>query len=283
VKRAVIGAAAACLAIIAAFFLLRAQSATDGVQSRPVVTVNLVIPSKHVVAAGTPVAFEVSLSGLADAPPISVGNRWSPWPDLIDVTIRGSDEATRIEVVRSGTPSGIHLRRDDRNGWAIERLNGGRARIHGREYVHTMRLTIPPEVSARLAAGRYSIAATLATRWWDIGGWRGRIESAPVTFEVVAESPAHVRERLASTAAYWLQASDAAKAERAARELLSAHPTDIHGHMLLGDALAHQGRKMDALDAYSVALGLAESVGGREPPVHIFNRMGALFGKNARR
>lgn len=63
-------------------------------------------------------------------------------------------------------------------------------------------------------------------------------------------------ERLAGTTRYYLSAGRSAEALRFAQELATLEPERARSHVLLGDALALQGRTKEALSAYRRAMKL---------------------------
>ncbi len=280
-KRSAIAAAIVALTLTAVF-VLRSRPADDERRARPALSLNLKFPLQRAVMPGTPVAFEITLSGLSEGPAFSVGNRWSAWADLINVTLRRGGAPVAVEVIRTGKPSDFRVARDPKRASSVEAQGGGRATIHGRDYFHVISLAIAPDASARLATGRYSITAALATPWWQVRGWRGRVEAAAVTLDVAEQSDALIRQRLSTTASYWLQTGQPASAERAARELVAFVPASSEAHILLGDALMRQGKKMEAWSAFSEALSLVEAPSASEPPSRVFERMAALFPRDGK-
>lgn len=215
------------------------------------------------IVPGTPLIFEIALTGSPSSRGLDVGSRWRPWYELIHLedarsrapltwTLKSAEPPRSLSVVESA---------DGRPEITTE-VASDLAHLEAGRQVHTITEAVSPDVTSHLTPGIYRVHAVLETPVWLIWGWRGRIVSGPVIVTIADPTTAGNQraaleaERLTLTSDYYLRFEQFEDAERVARELVQSAPTQANGEMLLGDALAGLNRREDALAAYRRALTL---------------------------
>jgi hypothetical protein len=234
------------------------------------------------IVAGTPLTFEIFLTGTAAGGSIRVGGLGAPWYRLITLEAAGGAAALPWPLVAVGPPRSTVYARDTQDRPIVTSLPARTAAmIQGLSAVHVVTLGVSPEDSARTPVGSYRLLARLSRPWWMFWSRHGTIVSAPVTIEVSSGgNGVDVRERRRETAAFYLAAGRHAEAQQSALAWLQAEPDSSDAYAILGEAREAQGDSIAAMDAYRRALRLRAP--SREPPEYLEHRLSALMRKTRR-
>jgi hypothetical protein len=234
------------------------------------------------VLPGTPLVFEVALTGSPSSTGFDVGSRLRPWHELIHL----EDPHGRLSwpLTSLGVPRSMAIVRQPDGRPNVATYSGPVARLESGRHVHVTTMAAIPDITAALRPGVYRVRAVLETPFWLRWGWRGRVTSPPVTI-IVRDSGASGQqtaaleyERLRRSAALHLSLERFDAAERAARQLVARKTRDAEAHLLLGDALAGLNRRREALTEYRRALSVAGPT--YDEPSALFERMQWLRGNS---
>lgn len=263
---------------LSAIYLLGRPANEAVAETRLVIELRVNDDEAVTVGPGTPLIFTVALRGSQQSGNSSIGSEKTPWHQLLTVELRRDGAAADLPVVPVGRPLSAYLMRDadGRPSWKEESRSV--AELRGSEAIHVQRFALGPATIVDQA--RYAARARLKTR---PEGFRGRSVEAfsnEIVVTVVRPTDDSARrrsdiDRLLLVAQYSVMRGLHADASRAAEELVALDPDNANAWVLLGDARAYDKRTFDALDAYQKALRLAQH--GREPPVHILNKISAVM------
>jgi len=220
---------------------------------RPILSLRVNFSRAVTIAKGTPLLFDVSLSGSGQEDAIRIGR----WDSLVRVVRAGSDDSLPWAVTIVGQPRSTRIE----TAPGLPRILTERTEtaLLARGRTHTIVLAAEPESMANATPGTYQITAVLEKGFWPPWGWRGRVESAPVTVVVSAGGDQFEHERLGLSAQFYLAARRPEDARRVATELVARNRKDPSGWLLLGEAFAALDRQRDALAAYRTALAMSRN------------------------
>lgn len=212
------------------------------------------------VLPGTPLVFDLSISGSPSGPAFDLGSRWRPWHTLVWVEDAGGGPS--LPSIPPGAPRSLSLVADAAGRQSLLEDTSPVAHFDGSRHVHAVTFTLGPDATAAMQPGTFRFRAVLETPLWLRWGWTGRVVSAPVTVVIVDSSQAGERreeldvQRLALLAGFHTTAGRFGDAHQSATQLARLRPTEVRSHVLLGDTLAGLNRYTEALDAYRRAMAL---------------------------
>lgn len=219
----------------------------------PVLTLLVNRQGAAVLAQGTPVVFDVYLTGTRRGRQTRIGSSASPWHRLVLLEHVETKELLPWRTTVLGAPRATEYGFAEGRP-AVTQHDASAARIGGVGRVQKVTIAVAPEDSAPIAPGVYHVRAVLETPFWEFRGWRGLVASAPVTLTIAAgpggSDPSLEAARLTESARFYLSAQRFDDAHRAASELLQREPESADAYILIGDALAGSGRNREALEAY---------------------------------
>ncbi|OGP86950.1 MAG: hypothetical protein A2Y95_04080 [Deltaproteobacteria bacterium RBG_13_65_10] len=231
---------------------------------------------------GTPLIFTVTLSGSPGARAARLGTGERPWHTRLRLELAEAERPIPWKPSILGPAVSIGFGHDARGRPTIEEESRAEAVLDA-DHVHTIDLAVGPEETARVAAGRYTIVASLTQPLWPLWRWRPRVVSSPVVVTLgraagAAVSPGELdRRRLSDLADYYLRAKRYEDARKTALEILRADPRSGNGYITLGDALGGLGQNADALESYENALFIEPPPGPEaEPPTYLIERLGEV-------
>ena len=238
---------------------------------------------------GTPLVFTVTLSGAPGGPAIRIGGAGNPWWSRVRLEPDGGGSGLPWKPSPLSSPVGIRFGRDARGHPTVEQDAGEQALLDA-DHVHTIDLAVGPEETARVAAGRFTIVASLRQPLWPPWRWRPKVVSNPVVVTIRRAAGATVpaaqleSRRLAELADYYLRAKKYEDARKTALRMLQADPRSVDGYTVLGDALGGLNQNADALEAYEGALVVMPPPGpGAEPPSYLIERIGEVTDRMKKR
>jgi hypothetical protein len=231
---------------------------------------------------GIPLVFTVTVSGAPGGPVTRIGGAGDPWWDHVRMVTEGGRRGIPWKPSPLSSPVSIRFGRDAHGHPTVEQGSDEEALLDA-DHVHTIDLAVGPEETARVAAGRYTIVASLHQPLWPPWRWRPTVISNAVVVTIRraagATIPAAELEslRLAELADYYLRAKKYEDARKTALRMLEADPRSADGYMNLGDALGGLGKNADALEAYEDALLVGPPPGPEaEPPSYLIERIGEV-------
>lgn len=231
---------------------------------------------------GTPLIFSVSLGSAPGGPAGRVGGAGDPWSSHLRLALAGSGRAIPWVPTPLSSPISVRFGRDARGHPTVEQDSDEVALLDA-DHVHTIDLAVGPKDTARVAAGRYTIVASLHQPLWPPWRWRPTVVSNPVVVTIRRAAGATVpaaeleSRRLAELADYYLRAKRYEDARKTALLILKADPRSVDGYIDLGDALSGLNRNADALEAYEDALLVRPPPGPQaEPPSYLIEKMGEV-------
>ena len=234
------------------------QLAVPAFGAGPVLTLRVSSGTTETVNSGTPLLFEVVLTGRRDGV-IRVGGIFRSWDRLISLQTEDGATLGHVATLRArwslirGGPAGFEIQSGD-----SPTANVSRARVH------TLLLEAAPDATAAMPAGSYRIRAVLVAPFWMLGSWRGEVRSQPVAIDLRRDDPVLEARRLADVAAFHLRHGRFRDAQPLATELLKFRPTAAGPLILAGDVDAGLGLWSEALSRYREALALSPQT--REEP-----------------
>ncbi len=248
---------------------------------RPVLTLLVDGAPSATIGVGSPIFLEVFLHGTRGTAGSTVGGPLRSWDRLIAVRATQNGQDVALAWVRVASPRVRELTTasDGRPTFSDGEAYG--AELDGLRRVFRMEVAVAPE-STRALAGDYQLVASLRTPIWQFWGWRGAVQSAPVTVTVVNDVPA--ARQLARRAVFHYKTAQFSEAVRLAREWSTLEPASITAWTLLGDGLLATGDRDGARNAYAEALDRAGARSGKEPSSAILRRLQRLrAGDDSRR
>jgi hypothetical protein len=253
-------------------------------RSKPLLVLTLQVDRKSEIAVleGTPLFFNVFLSGSKAAPRFSIGSADHPWHEHVRLETVNNEKWLPLNWSVLGEPRSLYPRFDaSGNLVTIEMYRGGEAVFDKLRHGYTAEFGVAPEEVAKIPLGRHSLRAVMETYSRLPWRWNERFVSNPVTVTVrkqadqTPDAEDLAWSRLVQTAKFELRAKKFEDAQRVALQLIQQRPKDVDNHILLGDALNGLGRDQEALKSYKKALFLI-AIGEkqyREPPKYVYMRM----------
>jgi hypothetical protein len=269
-RRVVIGSAAVALIAAAVFLWLSATGATG----TPVLRLLVDGTPSATIGVGSPIFLEVFLHGTRTAPGPSIGGRLRPWHRMIALRATQNGREVALPFVEVTPPRVRELTTSSDGRPSFSEGEASSAALDGMRRVFRLELAAAPDSTRRLSAGTYQLVASLQTPFWQVWGWRGRAESAPLVLTVAANEPPH--RQLAGTATFLYKTRQFGEAVRTAQEWIARDGASIRARILLGDALLGGGDRDGARTAYETALGLANATSSNERPNAILERLDSL-------
>jgi len=224
---------------------------------------------------GTALVFDVYLAGSKGAAPVTVGRPGAPWHSLVRLVDDSTRRPLAWAVAPLGSPGSVAFS-SPAGGLEVSGEAGDVATLD-HDHVHHLVLAASPEAMSAAAPGTYGVRAILQGD--------SRLESAPVEVVVGTAGDSAVRDRLerervASSAEFYLEARRFEEARRSSEDLTAREPKNPGAWMLLGDALDGLGKPRDALAAYRRALAVSPRT--YEEPTLLYRRISAMWRKLAR-
>jgi tetratricopeptide (TPR) repeat protein len=241
------------------------QLAVPASGAGPLLTLRVSSGTTDTVNRGTPLLFEVVLTGRRDGV-IRVGGIFRSWDRLISLQTEEGAALGHVAPLRARWSR-------VRGGPAGYQIQSGQSptAIVSRDRVHTLLLEGAPDATAAMPAGSYRIRAILGAPFWMLGRWRGTVRSQPVAIDLRSADPALEARRLADVAAFHLRHGRFRDAQPLATELLKLRPTAAGPLILAGDVDAGLGLWSEALSRYREALALSPRT--REEPDALLDRI----------
>jgi hypothetical protein len=235
------------------------------------------------VAAGTPVTFELFLTGTHAGREIAIGSWLMPWHRLVHFQVMETGRSLPWDLERLGVPRSTRYSRRSDGGVTASSESSRSARVQGLTVVHAAAWAVAPEDSLDITPGTYLVRAIVETPWWWPAsfGWRGRAASAPVQVTVRAAQPGAWDERQAQDATeFYLSARRFPDAERVALEWTRRSAKNANAFAAFAQSLEGLGRDAEALAAYRTALQLVPK--SPEEPRYLLDRLSALMRRTRR-
>jgi len=231
----------------------------------PVLTLRVSSGMTDTVNTGTPLLFEVVLTGRRDGV-IRVGGSFRSWDRLISLETEDGTTLAHVVPLRArwsmvrGGPAGVEVQSGQ-----------SPTAVVSSERVHTLQLEADPDAMGSRPAGSYRIQAVLGAPFWMLGRWRGTVRSQPVTIDLRRADPALEARRLADVAAFHMRHGRFRDAQPLAAELLKLRPAAAGPLILAGDVEAGLELWSEALSHYREALALSPRT--REEPDALLDRI----------
>jgi hypothetical protein len=142
---------------------------------------------------------------------------------------------------------------------------------------------LTPEQTLSLPTGVYSLSVKLdTTAAIDAAAWKGVVEPAPATFEILNEpvtlTEDEAEEKYAQLAEYELFQKNGAKALQHIDQLLTAFPTNLGGMKIKATALNALGRTAEAhaISTQALETYYAQNKVAQEPPISLLTLQNEL-------
>jgi hypothetical protein len=241
------------------------QLAVPASGAGPVLTLRVSSGAADTVNSGTPLLFDVVLTGRRDGV-TRVGGIFRSWDRLISLQTEDGAALGDVAPLRArwsrvrGGAAGFEIQ----SGYST-------TAIVSRDRVHTLLLEAAPNATAAMPAGSYRIRAVLSAPFWMLGRWRGTVRSQPVAVDVRRVDPSLEARRIADVAAFHLRHGRFRDAQPLAAELLELRPAAAGPLILAGDVDAGLGLWSEALSRYREALALSPRT--REEPDALLHRI----------
>lgn len=259
------------LSVLLTVFWRSRQSASG---AQPVLTL-LVNGSESVeVAPGTPLIFELTLSGERRGK-VAVGSTRRPWYSLMRLR-DGEGRALAWPVVSHREPRAISLNFDG-GPPRISTTVTAVADLDWQQSEYTAWLAVSPD-DAKHLSGTTRVYATLEVPWWAWASSRGEVRSPSVVIRAPADAGTRrdlKLQKLRGSTEFFLAHRRFDRAYAASNELAQLEPGNATAHILNGDALAGMNRRTEALDAYRRALTLSRT--SYEEPTVLLERIARVL------
>lgn len=241
---------------------------------QPVLTL-LVNGSESVdVAPGTPLVFELTLSGERRGK-VVIGSRRRPWYSMMRLR-DGDGRPLPWPVVTHREPRAIAVNFDG----GLPRISTDVTAVAALDWQrseYTAWLAVSPDDTQQLS-GTTRVYASLEIPWWAWASLRGEVRSPGVAIRAPADAGTRgdlKLQKLRGSAEFFLAHSRFDRAYATSKELAQLEPGSATAHILNGDALAGMNRRTEALDAYRRALTLSRT--SYEEPTLLLERIARVL------